>query len=884
MIIHSSSASPSEPRGDYDLFISYSRRNQEFVRRLHQALAQARQNVWIDWEDIPPTAEWRQEIYQGIEAAHNFVFVISPDSVESAVAQEELAHAIQCCKRLVPIVWQEANSKAVHPELAKLNWIFFREQDQFDIALQKLIEAIETDLVYVKVHTRLLVRAREWENKSYDPSFLLRGSDLEDAEQWLTQNMGKTPKPATLQSEYIRTSRQVETERQAVELRLHRITPQQYRNRQALLNKVNNHWVKGVLEHALQGRPPICLSLQARPDAVTHAWNINLGGAAPRPNSLSLPPGTQAIHIFDQLGEGRTLLILGEPGAGKTITLLELARELVARAEQSIDHRIPVVLNLSSWQGEKQTMAEWLLTELNMEYQVPKAIGKTWIQEQQLLLLLDGLDEVQTVNREAGIAAINNFHQEYGSEIVVCSRLREYEALSNRFNFQSAIYLRSLTPEQIDRYLNSDRANLAAVQALVEADQALQELAKSPLMLNIMVMAYQGVTFSELPCTTLEEHRQHLFESYVERMLSYQGAQAIDAKQQTMHWLNYLAQSLMRASQTVFLIERLQPSWLLSAHQKWAYRLGVRLSLGLILGLICGFIFIVSGNEWPWSLLFGTISGLIFGFISSLPARAAAFIAEGIFGLIITLFMLSNGMNKITELTIFGVIFLVVFHCILVQKIESVDALHWSWTQARNRLMGGLLLGFALGPIMPGFAPQRPFNVWGWLLLALYVGLITGIGLGFKKVSEVERTTIPNQGIWKSRNNALIISALSGLILGVVSWLFWWASYFNEDLIWWIYYGKLENSPIFYGLLFGISLGFINGLIAGLVGGGGSGLVCIQHFILRIVLWWNRYIPWNYARFLDYATESVLLQKVGGGYIFIHRLLLEHFAQMKPSK
>jgi hypothetical protein len=40
-------------------------------------------------------------------------------------------------------------------------------------------------------------------------------------------------------------------------------------------------------------------------------------------------------------------------------------------------------------------------------------------------------------------------------------------------------------------------------------------------------------------------------------------------------------------------------------------------------------------------------------------------------------------------------------------------------------------------------------------------------------------------------------------------------------------------------------------------------------------------IPWNYARFLDYATDRIFLQKVGGGYIFVHRMLLEHFARMK---
>ena len=40
----------------------------------------------------------------------------------------------------------------------------------------------------------------------------------------------------------------------------------------------------------------------------------------------------------------------------------------------------------------------------------------------------------------------------------------------------------------------------------------------------------------------------------------------------------------------------------------------------------------------------------------------------------------------------------------------------------------------------------------------------------------------------------------------------------------------------------------------------------------------NGSIPWNYVKFLDYAAERILLRKVGGGYIFIHRMLLEYFA------
>jgi hypothetical protein len=76
-------------------------------------------------------------------------------------------------------------------------------------------------------------------------------------------------------------------------------------------------------------------------------------------------------------------------------------------------------------------------------------------------------------------------------------------------------------------------------------------------------------------------------------------------------------------------------------------------------------------------------------------------------------------------------------------------------------------------------------------------------------------------------------------------------------------------------------IGLSWGLIALILGGGKA---CIQHFALRLILYRDGYIPWNYARFLDYAAERIFLQKVGGGYIFIHRLLLEHFAQMELEK
>jgi hypothetical protein len=54
----------------------------------------------------------------------------------------------------------------------------------------------------------------------------------------------------------------------------------------------------------------------------------------------------------------------------------------------------------------------------------------------------------------------------------------------------------------------------------------------------------------------------------------------------------------------------------------------------------------------------------------------------------------------------------------------------------------------------------------------------------------------------------------------------------------------------------------------------------LQHFTLRFILWVRGYAPWRYARFLDHVTARIFLRKVGGGYIFVHRLLLEYFASL----
>ncbi len=194
-----------------DVFISYSRKDKDFVLALHQALVKRDRDTWVDWEDIPLTAKWLEELYTGIEHADAFAFVISPESVASKVCKEELDHAVHNNKRLVPIWHRNVDNGSVPPNLSSHQYICFRESDDFDESFESLIEALDTDLEWVRAHTRLLTRAKEWESEGRDGSLLLRGKDLETAEAWQAREAEKEPKLTPLQKEYINASRRAAT-------------------------------------------------------------------------------------------------------------------------------------------------------------------------------------------------------------------------------------------------------------------------------------------------------------------------------------------------------------------------------------------------------------------------------------------------------------------------------------------------------------------------------------------------------------------------------------------------------------------------------------------------------------------------------------------------
>ncbi|MGJ3237602.1 MAG: TIR domain-containing protein [Anaerolineae bacterium] len=203
-----------------EVFISYSRKNVEFTRKLVEAIYDhGRANVWVDWEDIEYAEDWWQKIQHGIDSAENFLFVLTPDSVRSRVCHDEVDYAVKSGKRIIPLAYipisEKADFEAMHPAISQHNWLPFSEDDDFEDGMRELLKTLDTDLAHVRFHTRLQTRAREWEQSGNKSAYLLSTGELEEAEAWLTSfaREEKYPLATDLQRDYISESSRVETER-----------------------------------------------------------------------------------------------------------------------------------------------------------------------------------------------------------------------------------------------------------------------------------------------------------------------------------------------------------------------------------------------------------------------------------------------------------------------------------------------------------------------------------------------------------------------------------------------------------------------------------------------------------------------------------------------
>lgn len=324
-----------------------------------------------------------------------------------------------------------------------------------------------------------------------------------------------------------------------------------------LLNRVKEFWIEGVLENSLYNLPLFDLSKDIVEEAIDKAANpLEQILELPTQPYRNLSPDQKIVDIFDELQGG--LLILGEPGSGKTVTLLQLTHDLINRVEndKTFSQPIPVVYNLSSW-TEGQYLTDWMVQQLSVLYKIPKQIGRQWLKENRLLPMLDGLDEVSLERQVGCVEAINQAVDQFGlAGLVVCSRIKDYSRLPIRLKLNGAICLQPLSQEQVNDYLTTAEDRFAGLRATLEEDKTLQELAHFPLTFGVMSLAYENVSSQDLTTQALdttEKRRKHLFDAYVERMFKRKGEKGKRYDQNhTKIRLSWLAQQLAKNNQSIF--------------------------------------------------------------------------------------------------------------------------------------------------------------------------------------------------------------------------------------------------------------------------------------------------------------------------------------------
>jgi hypothetical protein len=574
-------------------------------------------------------------------------------------------------------------------------------------------------------------------------------------------------------------------------LHMHPFLAQANRNRQLMLERVRRKWIKGVLEPSLHGAPLIVLGLQEQPALVENPWQVQMQELDQQ--ATPLRASTRLLEAYDEATGA--LLILGGPGAGKTTLLLDLTADLLVRAERDETDPIPVVFNLSSWAPKCQSLEEWLVEELFIKYQVPRQVGQEWVTHEQLLLLLDGLDEVPAEHRDTCIEAINTYRRAHGFvPLVVSCRSAQYAALQHRLQLENAVMVQPLTSGQIETYLASASDTFAPVRQVIGEDAALRELAATPLMLSIL-----AVTYVERPLDGLvavkedtETRRRQIFATYVQQMLHRRGMDPRYSLQQTVRWLVWLAQQLSHHHLTEFYLERMQPDWL-PAGRWWqgAYQAGIRLCLAVLCAVLIGIAaFTGKTLQYLYLMNYGPYRGnmLNFGFVIRDPL----------------LWGLGLGL-------VFGLVGWI------RAAIEPAELITWSWTRLQERpenlsmlrngfisslIMGSLILLHEITYYIRG--PHEPYPLYDAYFYSILYGLCFGLLIGIMSrvlynLKKAYAVIIPLPRDRLSIVTILLRSLLIGLLVGLGCGLLFWRIGWNGR--------SVVLGSGFFGMLAGVTYG-----------------------------------------------------------------------------
>jgi hypothetical protein len=601
------------------------------------------------------------------------------------------------------------------------------------------------------------------------------------------------------------------------------------------------------------------------------------------PEPVSKKVADDVVAAFES--SRRRILIVSEPGSGKTIAAYSLI-EYLDNTEG--DERTPLLVNLSAWEAQEDFetfLVDYLCSSVGYEVH-ERAVARAFIGSDRYSLILDGLDEIPVRLRADFSERLDRFVQALSGEVgvVVTCRTQEYEELlaahSTGLGLVQAVEILPLSSEQLDRaFVELSKLDKGwetfLSQRHLRAYQRVRDLLSNPLFLNLTVGGQLSPGQLLDWSTTEQELRDLVLEIYLDRIFKEQRQYEPSDGRRYLTWIARFLNGtevspfgLKTSDSTVFDLADLTPP-----DPPRRYRVFGGIVLGMILGLIYSLVLGLAVGE-IWSLVIGLVWGLVQGLIFGLALGL-------VFGLVGWLFKRSAVSSRLT----------------LVwpsTKRQLVDFLRRSGQGLGLGLVVALVFGLGLGltfglgcgllgiegcttaagESVEGIVGGLVFGLgWGLIFgLVVGVGLGLGFGLGFGLLET--RSVLITSRTPKESSSRSWTAALTWLTSGLVSGL-GWGLVLSFAVIGRVVGLVAEGEDLIWGLVVPLELGLVLGLVLALRNGGW--FVLLQKVAHRRLARAGNLPPRLYD-FLEWGIETQIFRRVGGGVRFRHNLIQQHLA------
>lgn len=233
---------------------------------------------------------------------------------------------------------------------------------------------------------------------------------------------------------------------------------------------------------------------QVQPEEIRRSLPVGFTGLSVKPSKTQADEQPRAFDTFAEAFDyynGRVLL-LGEPGAGKTTTLMAFARNAIAQRLSDPTQPLPLLAAISTWDANQQPpLAEWLAAMADLDVEKVHQL----LVDGRTLLLLDALDELGNERQDPETKDRFDPRLKFisliltNNRVLISCRIKDYAELGTKTILNGAITLQPLDDAQLAEYLHDHPDLWEAVQT----DDGLRDMARTPLLLSLFAFAYQGM-------------------------------------------------------------------------------------------------------------------------------------------------------------------------------------------------------------------------------------------------------------------------------------------------------------------------------------------------------------------------------------------------------